>query len=79
MASKTLLQKGIIKIENGNCDHKKVPFFLDNTVNFIDLKRPLTSSMVFRKPWNISMVLKRPLEIEMVFEVTITIECFLAV
>ena len=56
-------QKSIIKIENGNLDHKKAPFFLENTVNFIDLRRPLTSSMAFRKPMNISMVLKRPLEI----------------
>ena len=40
------LQKSINKIENGNCDHKKVPFFLENTENFIDLRRLLTSSMV---------------------------------
>ena len=58
----TLLQKSIIKIENG-CDHKKVSFFLETTVNFIDLRRQLTSSMVFRKALNVSMVLKRPLEI----------------
>ena len=28
---------------NGNCDRKKVPFFLENTLNFIDLRRLFTS------------------------------------
>ena len=46
-----------------NCDCKEVSFLLKNTVSFIDLRRPLTSSMVFRRPLKISMVLKRPLEI----------------
>ena len=27
-----------------NCDHKEVSFLLKNTVSFIDLRRPLTSS-----------------------------------
>ena len=63
VGTQTLVQKSIIKIEYGNCDHKKDPFFLENTVNFIDLRRPLTSSMVSRKLSNISMVLKRPLQI----------------
>ena len=51
------------RFENGNCDHKKDPFVLQNTVNLIHLRRPLTSSIVSRKPLNVSMVLKRPLEI----------------
>ena len=32
-------------------------------MNFIDLRRPLSSLMVFRKPLYISMVLETPLEI----------------
>merc|ERR1712192_200360 len=67
VGTQTLVQNSIIKIEYDNCDHKKDPFFLENTANFIDLRRPLTSSMVSRKPSNISMVLKRPLP-SMVFQ-----------
>ena len=36
VASSTLLQKRIVKIENGNSNHKKVPCFLETTVNVID-------------------------------------------
>ena len=51
------------RFENGNCDHKKDSFILENTVDFIDLRRLLAGLMVSRKPLNISMVLKRTLEI----------------
>ena len=46
------------RFENGNCDHKKDPFFLENTVDLIDLTFEETIGRL-----NISMVLKRPLEI----------------
>jgi len=48
------------RFENGNCDHKKDPFFLENTGDLIDLTFEET---IGRKPLNISMVLKTPLEI----------------
>ena len=54
------LQKSIIKIQNGNCNHRKVPFLIETIVNLNDLTRPL---MVFRRPLKMSMVLKRLLEI----------------
>ena len=49
LSSLTLPQKSIVKIENCNCDDRKVPF----TANFNDLRRPLTSSMIFRRPLEI--------------------------
>ena len=54
-----LLQKSIIKIENGNCDTKKYLSFLENIVNFNDLRRSLSSSLVIWWPLKISMVCRR--------------------
>ena len=55
------------RFENGKCDHKKDPFFLENTVDLIDLTFEETigrfNGFQDWKPLNISMVLKRPLEI----------------
>ena len=59
VAKLPLLQKSIIKIENGNCDTKKYLLFSENIVNFNDLRRSLSSSLVIWWPLKISMVCRR--------------------
>ena len=59
VAKLPLLQKSIIKIENGNCDTNNYLFFLENIVNFNYLRRSLSSSLVIWWPLKIQILQKR--------------------
>ena len=70
------------RFENGNCDHKKDPFFLENNVDLIVLtfKETIGRFNGFQETIEHFNGFEETIgNFQWFFEATITIECFLAV